>query len=146
MIEGTLNGRAEVQTRSRDLGLAVVGAKVRTARNRFAVTRRKNPVRTSFHFGIAVPAVIAVVSLMTVALASGLSNVDSEIARTILAGVIAVASISAFIGSSTTALQALYLADDIPFLLTLPIPLRVLFGSKLVEASVGTLPSMMLFI
>src|SRR4051794_18701110 len=98
MIGAALNARADFHGRARSLGLAVLGAKVRTSRNRFTVTRRKNPVRTSFHFAIAVPAVVGIVSVMTVALASGLSSVDSQLGTTILAGVIAIASISAFIG------------------------------------------------
>lgn len=129
------------------LGWTVVAAKMRASRNRLAVTRRKSPVLTSLQFGFAVPGTVAFVALLSVAFASAFSTLKDEgLATTLLASVLTMGSIGAFIGSSTTALQALYLADDIPFLLTLPIPLRVLFGSKFVEAAVGAVPPSLLTI
>jgi hypothetical protein len=129
------------------LGRTVVGAKLRVTRNRLAVTRRKSPVLTSLQFGLAVPGTVAFTALLTVAFASAFSSLkDDGLATTLLAALFATGSIGSFIGSSTTALQALYLADDIPFLLTLPIPLRVLFGSKFVEAAIGALPPSILVV
>ena len=58
-----------------------------------------------------------------------------------LAALLTVATIGSFVGASTSALQALYLSDDVPFLLTLPIPLRVLFVGKFADSAVGALPA-----
>lgn len=139
--------RAAHDERRGRIGWAVVAVKIRSTRNRLAVTRRKSPVLTSLHFAVAVPGMVAFVSFLTVGFASALSETnDEQLATTMLGAMIALAVIGSFIGSSTAALQALYLADDIPFLLTLPIPLRVLFASKLVEAGVGTLPPAMLVV
>lgn len=138
--------RAEFDDTWQRLGWTVVGVKLRAARNRFAVTRRKRPIQTILHVAIVLPAILLVTALLAVGFASAVSGIkDQGFATTLLASVIAVFVLSSFVGSSTTALQALYLADDIPFLLTLPIPLRALFGGKFVEAAVGALPPAMLF-
>ncbi|HKG26667.1 MAG TPA: hypothetical protein VKB09_13530, partial [Thermomicrobiales bacterium] len=50
-------------------------------------------------------------------------------------------AVATFIGSTTTALQSLYLSNDLPFLMTLPVPLRVLYGGKLIEAMTGAVPA-----
>ncbi|MCC6792806.1 MAG: hypothetical protein IT336_14030 [Thermomicrobiales bacterium] len=139
--------RAEFDDTWHRLGWTVVGAKLRAARNRFALTRRRNPFLTTLHVGVAAPAILLVVGLFSVGFASAVSGIDDEgVTTTLLAAVIAVFALGSFVGTSTTALQALYLADDIPFLMTLPIPLRALFGGKFVEAIVGALPPAMLFV
>jgi hypothetical protein len=138
--------RAEFDGAWRRLGWTVVGVKLRAARNRFAVTRRKNRVQTTLQFAVVLPAILFLVGMFSVGFAGAVSGInDEQLATTLLATVIAVFALGAFVGTSTTALQALYLSDDIPFLLTLPIPLRALFGGKLVEAAAGALPPAMLF-
>jgi hypothetical protein len=140
-----IRGRATFDDTSRRIGWTIVATKLRASRNRLAVMRRKTPALVSLHFGIAVPAVLGFTALLLVGFASALSGVeDASVSRALLAVVIAFACIGAFIGSSTTALQAMFLADDIPFLLTLPIPLRALFGSKFLEAALGVAPAAML--
>lgn len=127
------------------LGWTVVSAKIRAARNRAAVTRRRSPVLTGVQYGIVAPATIGFTALLTVGFASTFDSVtDGRFAMALLAAALTVGAIGSFIGSSTAALQALYLADDIPFLLTLPIPLRVLFASKFVEAAAGAAPPALL--
>ena len=145
MTHSTLPARANVDEGLSRLGWTMVSAKVRAGRNQFTVTRRKSPVLSSLRFAVIVPVIVGFTALLTIGFASALSQVEErETATTIVAIAIALSIISAFVGSSTTALQALYLADDIPFLITLPIPLKVLFGTKFIEAAIGTAPSSML--
>ncbi len=145
MTQSTLPARASVDEGLKRLGWTMVSAKFRAGRNQFTVTRRKSPVLSSLRFAVIVPMIVGFTALLTIGFASALSQVEEpETATTIVAIAIALSIISAFVGSSTTALQALYLADDIPFLITLPIPLKVLFGTKFLEAAIGTAPSSML--
>jgi hypothetical protein len=131
----------------RRVSWTVIGVKAQATKNRLVVTRRKNPLRITMLFAIAIPAIAGITGLLSVGFASAQRGIaDEALATTMLASIAAIFLLGAFIGSSTTALQALYLADDIPFLLTLPIPLRALFGSKFVEAAVGALPPGILFI
>jgi hypothetical protein len=66
------------------------------------------------------------------------TTADSE---AILGSLLALAALGSFVGSSTTALQSLYLSYDLPFLMTLPLPLRVIYGGKLTDAMAGALPA-----
>ena len=70
--------------------------------------------------------------------ASTSSAVDAEV---ILGTLLALTALGCFVGSSTTALQSLYLSNDLPFLMTLPLPLRVIYGGKLIDAMAGALPA-----
>lgn len=141
------SSRAEFEDTWRRLGWAVVSVKLRAARNRFAVTRRKSPLRTMLQFAVVLPSILLLTGILAVGFASAVSNIDDQgLATTLLAVVLAIFAIGSFVGSSTTALQALYLSDDVPFLMTLPIPLRALFGGKFAEASVGALPPATLFV
>jgi len=45
-----------------------------------------------------------------------------------------------FVGSASAALQALYLSTDVPFLLSLPLPMSVAYGGKFADALIGTGP------
>ncbi len=139
--------RATYEDSSRRTGWTIIAVKLRAFRNRLAVKRRKSPAMVGLHFGFAVPAILGFTALLTIGFASAVSSLnDVAEARALLAVIIAFGCIGAFIGSSTTALQAMFLADDIPFLLTLPIPLRALFGSKYIEATLGVAPAGMLII
>jgi hypothetical protein len=71
-------------------------------------------------------------------LAEAISDHD---ATAMLVALMTLTALAAFIGSSTTALQSLYLSNDLPFLMTLPVPLRVLYGGKFVEAMAGAMPA-----
>jgi hypothetical protein len=146
LLNRTVPPRAAYDEPWHQVGLILIGLKARAARNRIVLTRRKNPVKTFFHFIVAMPVIAGLTALLAVGFSVALNGItDESIATTFLASIVALVLIGAFIGSSTTALQALYLADDIPFLLTLPVPLRALFGGKFVEAAVGALPPGILF-
>lgn len=145
-VNRVVTPRATFDESWHQVGFILVGLKARATRNRVVLTRRKNPVRTFFHFAVALPAVAGLIALLTFGFSTAIEGVaDESTATTMLASLFALVLIGSFIGSSTTALQALYLADDIPFLLTLPVPLRALFGGKFVDAAVGALPPGILF-
>jgi ABC-2 type transport system permease protein len=70
------------------------------------------------------------------------SAVESKaLAETVLASLIALIVVASFVCSSTTALQSLYLSNDLPFLMTLPLPLGAIYGGKILDAMTGTLPT-----
>jgi ABC-2 type transport system permease protein len=80
--------------------------------------------------------------LLFVAFDQAFSAVESKtLAETVLASLIALIVVASFVCSSTTALQSLYLSNDLPFLMTLPLPLGAIYGGKILDAMTGTLPT-----
>ncbi len=131
----------------RRLGWALIALRIRVFRNSLALHRRQHRVRAATTYFVVCPALFLFTLLLTVVIASGLGSMHNERAATaVLAALLTVATIGSFVGASTTALQALYLSDDVPFLLTLPIPLRVLFVGKFSDSAVGALPACILLV
>jgi Putative ATP-binding cassette len=146
MKGATIHPRSSFSDSSGRIGRTIIASKMLAARNRLRVMRRRTPVLVGFQLGVVFPATIAFALLLTLGFAAATRGIDDEGGRSFLALLIACGCVGAFIGSSTTALQALFLADDVPFLLTLPIPMRALFGSKFVETAVGVVPASMIFL
>lgn len=148
MTAGTLDrARATFDDSARRLGAVMAGLKLRTARNRFAVTRRRHPFRVAAQYGVVIPSVVGFTVVLALGFSQSVKNAPSQSAGVgILAAMLTLAAIGCFIGAATTALQSLFLADDVPFLVTLPVPLRVLFGSKLVDSMAGTAPASILLL
>jgi hypothetical protein len=134
--------RAAFAESHRRLGWVLLAIRARAARNALALHRRNHRVRAAATYFVAAPGLLLLTLLLTVFVASVLGGMASERAATsLLAALLTVAAIGSFVGASMAALQALYLADDVPFLLTLPIPLRVLFVGKFADSLVGALPA-----
>lgn len=146
MKEAVIQPRSTFSDSSGRIGRTIVASKLQASRNRLKVMRRKTPVLVGFQLGVALPAMIGFAILLTFGFASAARAIDDDSGRSFLALMIACGCIGAFIGSSTTALQALFLADDVPFLLTLPIPMRALFGSKFIETAFGMIPAGAIFL
>jgi len=83
----------------------------------------------AFAFSIVVGSRMLILSIPSVA--------DRPLA---IAAFLTIALSAGIIATSGAALQTIYLAADLPFLLTLPIPLHATFASKFVETFVGTAP------
>jgi ABC-2 type transport system permease protein len=117
-------------------------AKLRIRRHRFRIAVMRHPGRIALQTFVVIPALFVVGLLLFVGIGSGLTEAASEHdATAMLATLLTLTAVAAFIGSTTTALQSLYLSNDLSFLMTLPMPLRVLYGGKLVEAMTGALPA-----
>jgi len=90
---------------------------------------------------VLVPALVMAVLGMYAAAWTGFRASDGQANDiAVLSTLGAAVVVGGFIGSASVALQALYLATDVPFLLSLPIPARVTYVGKFAEAVVGTTP------
>lgn len=134
--------RSESGRREGDLGWIVIRTKLTIRRHQFRVAVDRHPGRVALQTFVVIPALFLIGFIFFVGLASGMSSAanDSE-ATALLTTLLTLTAVAAFIGSSTTALQSLYLSNDMPFLLTLPIPLRVVFVEKFIAAMSGTIPA-----
>jgi hypothetical protein len=126
-------------------GIALARVHLSASRNRFALTRRRHPFRVAVQFCVLAPLVAG----FAIALAFGLSkSYEQAGGRTdqtaMLAATFTLFIIGGFIGISTAALHALYLAEDVAFMTTLPLPLRVVFASKMADAAAGAIPASIL--
>jgi hypothetical protein len=116
------------------------GLKIRRHRFRAAVTR--HPGRVALQTFVVIPAVFVFGLLLFVGISGGMASATSDHdATSMLVALLTLTAVAAFVGSSTTALQSLYLSNDLAFLQTLPVPQRVLYGSKFVEAMAGAVPA-----
>ncbi|MEA2524774.1 MAG: type transport system permease protein [Thermomicrobiales bacterium] len=120
----------------------ILRTKVRIRRHQFRIAVARHPGTVALQTFAVIPALLVVGLLLFSGIGSVLSRVpDEHDASAMLATLLTLTAVTAFIGSSTTALQSLYLSNDLPFLMTLPVPLRVLYGSKLVESLAGAVPA-----
>jgi ABC-2 type transport system permease protein len=86
--------------------------------------------------------IVLLCSFLFVMVEQVFASTDSSLeAEVILGSLLALTALGSFVGSSTTALQSLYLSNDLPFLMTLPLPMRVIYGGKLIDAMAGALPA-----
>ncbi len=118
----------------------VVRTRVRIGLRRIGAARARHPIRTTIQGLTLVVAglmVAASIALLSRSLFTAVPAADQHL---IVAAALAALLSAGFIASSSAALQSIYLASDLPFLLTLPIPLIVTFSSKFVETLAGTLP------
>jgi ABC-2 type transport system permease protein len=124
------------------LGWTILGTKLKIKRHRFRVIVARHPGRVALQTFVVIPALFVIGLLLFLGIGSGLSEARSDHdAAAMLATLLTLTVVAAFIGSTTTALQSLYLSNDLPFLMTLPVPLRVLYGGKLIEAMTGAVPA-----
>jgi ABC-2 type transport system permease protein len=137
----TLRSESSPRRWDGSLGWAILKARVRIRRSQFRVAARRHPGRIAMQVSLILPAFLLLGFLLFVAIGDVLTIArnDAE-ANAVLASLLTLSAIAAFIGSSTTALQSLYLSNDIAFLMTLPVPLRVLFAGKFVDSVTGSLP------
>jgi ABC-2 type transport system permease protein len=124
------------------LGWVILRARWRIRRHHFRIAVEHHPGRIALQTFVVIPALFIFGLLLLAGIGSGLSTAASdEDAKAMLVALLTLTAVAAFVGSSTTALQSLYLSNDLPFLMTLPVPLRVLFGGKFVEAMAGAVPA-----
>jgi hypothetical protein len=126
-------------------GFALARVHLASSRNRFALTRRRHPVRVALQYGILGPLILG----FTLTLAYGLSLSYEQAASradqtAMLAACFTLFFVGGFIGISTAALHGLYLAEDLAFMRTLPAPLSVIFASKSANAAAGAIPASIL--
>ena len=122
-------------------GLAFAEARLRMLRNRFRQSRQRRRLRLivrSSIVGLAGLWLAVSVAAATFTAAQGTDDLAESAAM--LAALFALVVVGGFIGAAGAALQTFYLASDLPFLLSLPIPLRVTFTAKFVEAMAGASP------
>lgn len=124
------------------LGWTILGTKLKIRRHRFRVIVARHPGRIAMQTFVVIPALFVIGLLLFIGISSGLSAAATDHdAAAMLATLLTLTAVAAFIGSTTTALQSLYLSNDLPFLMTLPVPQRVLYGGKLIEATTGAVPA-----
>jgi hypothetical protein len=128
---------------------ALAGIRWRMTWSRWRTRRTSNPILVAFKllFVLGPVVLLSVVLFMTFKASFTSVNSVGE-AEVVLGTLLALTTLGCFIGSSTTALQSLYLSTDMPFLMTLPVPLRVIYATKLTDAMAGSLPAgvVMLFV
>ncbi|HEY8447585.1 MAG TPA: hypothetical protein VIL01_10810 [Thermomicrobiales bacterium] len=114
---------------------------VRSAWNRMRFGASRHPGRMAALILIVLPALALLATMLLVALGQGFARADGDAEATAMLGVLlTLALLGSFIGAMTASLQSLYLARDLTFLMTLPIPLRMVFAGKVLEATIGSLP------
>lgn len=118
----------------------VLRSRIRVGSRQIGAARSRHPIRTTVQ-GITL-LVVGLTTAVTIALVSRLLfSVVTETDQHLVFAAFFVALLSAgIIASSGAALQSIYLAPDLPFLLTMPIPLVSTFTSKFIETLAGTLP------
>jgi len=123
------------------LGHAVGTGRYRVFRNTAAVARRETPWKVVTQAMIVVPGGIVFVLALSLGFALSLGSAGSlTAARSLLTMLLLAGLVACFAGTLSTTLQALYLGQDVRFLITLPLPLRTLFLTKLPDLAVGALP------
>lgn len=120
----------------------LMGARSRIGRRRFNIGNSRSWLSavckwTLFIFPIGSIGVVLFLAFYEAFDASA-SAYDAE---SVLASVLALIVIAGFVCCLTTALQSFYLSQDLPFLISLPLPLSAIYGGKLLDAMVGTLPT-----
>lgn len=126
-------------------GVALVRARLLSTKNRFLLTRRRHPVRVGLQIGLLAPLMIGLAAVFAYGMSLRYEMAPTEREETaMLAAFFALFVVGGFIGIATAALHALYLSEDVPFMLTLPVPLGMTFASKMTDASTGSLPAVIL--
>ena len=129
------------------LGAALAGGRWRLHRRKLTELRRRSPGRLAAHILLVLPVIGLVVLALTVAFAISLGSADTVRESEALLSLLLVAGLATiFAGSLSTTLQTLYLGADTRYLLSLPIPLRTVFISKLPEVALGSLPGVLFLI
>ena len=123
----------------------VVGAgRYRILRNSAGVARRETPWRVVSQAILVVPGVGLVVLALSMGFALSLGNAGSlTAARSLLTMLLLAGLVACFAGTLSTTLQSLYLSQDVRFLMTLPVPLRTLFITKVPDLAFGALPGIL---
>lgn len=138
---------ATVGATSLHLGHAVGTGRYRVFRNTAAVARRDTPWRVVAQAMLVVPGGIVVMLALTLGFALSLGSAGNlDAARSLLTMLLLAGLVACFAGTLSTTLQALYLGHDVRFLITLPVPLRTLFLTKLPDLAIGALPGALFLI
>jgi hypothetical protein len=125
---------------------ALATSRMRMARNRL---RRGQARRGRLALRVALVGSVVLVLAISVAVATlgGVEATDEAGGATaVLTAIFALAVLGGFVGAAGTALQAFYLSADLPFLLSLPIPFRVIFSAKFAESMVGCIPAALILV
>jgi ABC-2 type transport system permease protein len=123
------------------LSWILLRTKFRIRRSQFRTTAERHPGRVAMQLFLVIPSLLAIGVLFFVTMRDVLSAAETDRdATAILGTLLTLTMMAAFIGSTTTALQSLYLSNDLPFLMTLPVPLRVIYADKFVDAMTGAIP------
>jgi hypothetical protein len=110
-------------------------------RNRFRQARRHRRLRLAARGSIVgLAGLWLAASVAAATFTAARSTADPSESAALLSALFALVVVGGFIGAAGAALQTFYLATDLPFLLSLPIPLRVTFSAKFVEAMAGSSP------
>lgn len=126
-------------------GIALARVHLSSSRNRFALTRRRHPFRVAVQLCVLAPMVAGFATALAFGLSKSYEQAGGRADQTaMLAATFTLFVIGGFIGISTAALHALYLAEDVAFMTTLPLPLRVVFASKMTDAAAGAIPASIL--
>ena len=121
--------------------LALAELRAWTIRNRLRQGRQRRRSRRLVRGAMAAIVVFVLgLSIFVATFTATRSASSAEEATHVLATLFALVVIAGFIGAMGSALQSFYLASDLPFLLSLPVPLRVTFAAKLVDSMTGVLP------
>ena len=129
------------------LGHVVGTGRYRVLRNSAGVARRDTPWRVVSQAVLVVPGVLLFVLALSIGFALSLGSAGSiESARSLLTMLLLAGFVACFAGSLSTTLQSLYLGQDVGFLMTLPVPLRTLFLTKLPDLAIGAIPGVLFLV
>ncbi len=119
-----------------------MGVRSRTGRRRLSSGKRQSRTLNALKWGIVLLPVAFISLILFSAFYGAFTSVgSSHDAEAILGSLVALLAVAGFVTCSTTALQSLYLSQDLPFLLTLPLPLGAIYGGKMFDAMAGALPT-----
>ena len=132
---------AALGSTTRHLGHVVGTGRYQVLRNSAGVARRETPWRVVSQMLLVLPGVLLFVLALSMGFALSLGSAgDLDAARSLLTMLLLAGLVACFAGSLSTTLQALYLGQDVRFLITLPVPLKTLFLTKLPDLAMGAIP------
>src|SRR5687767_12690503 len=92
------------------LGWVLLGTKLKIRRHRFRIAVDRHPGRIALQTFVVIPGLFVIGLLLFLGIGSGLTEARSDQdAASMLATLLTLTAVAAFIGSSSTALQSLYL-------------------------------------
>lgn len=112
-----------------------------------ATAARRRKLRSLLRIAILGPIlVVSMVALTGAAILAFRELPQPDDQQTALALLFALIAAGSFVSSASIALQSLYLSTDVPYLLSLPIPVGFVYGEKFLAAMIGTGPGALVLV
>jgi hypothetical protein len=126
---------------------ALAVGRLQMARNGLRQRRRRQRGRLIARVVVLGSGMLFLVMSVALATLAGMDAAENaEMAAQVLTALFGLVLVGGFIGAAGAALQTFYLSTDLPFLLSLPIPFRVIFSAKFAESTVGAVPAALILV